>query len=238
MTTPPTAKTLAHPDNYLEGTAKPPAHRRRTVRRRASLASRRAARTRRPRFLRHQHQRRYARRDGRALGRDGGRAPHGRLRSHRAVPHDDRSSLGRRCLPRRDAACERERPMRRGHDSRHLQAWLDEPDRPLRGLPGVARHALVTIEHVAPLLAVLLVAVWVLVLAVGHVRRRRLASGSRQVTIGVPPDVDPGGALLLWSALHDLLRPRLARLLGGQPHLAWEVAASETGTTFRVWVPE
>ncbi len=58
------------------------------------------------------------------------------------------------------------------------------------------------------------------------------------MTIGVPPDVDPGGALLLWSALHDLLRPRLARLLSGQPHLAWEVAASETGTTFRVWVPE
>jgi hypothetical protein len=128
--------------------------------------------------------------------------------------------------------------MRRGHDSRHLQAWLDEPDRPLRGLPGVARHALVTVEHVAPLLAVLLVAVWVLVLVVGRVRRRRLASGSRQVTIGVPPDVDPGGALLLWSALHDLLRPRLARLLGGQPHLAWEVAASEKGTVFRVWVPE
>ncbi len=58
------------------------------------------------------------------------------------------------------------------------------------------------------------------------------------MTIGVPPDVDAGGALLLWSALHDLLRPRLARLLGGQPHLAWEVAASEMGTVFRVWVPE
>lgn len=128
--------------------------------------------------------------------------------------------------------------MRRGRDSHHLQAWLDEPDRPLRALPGLAQHALVTVEHVAPLLAVLLVAVWALVLAVGRVRRRRLSEGARQVTIGVPPDVDAGGALLLWSALHDLLRPRLARLLGGQPHLAWEVAASEMGTVFRVWVPE
>jgi hypothetical protein len=128
--------------------------------------------------------------------------------------------------------------VRRGRHNRHLQAWLDEPDRPLRGLPGLAHHALVTVEHVAPILVVILVAVWALSLAVGRTRRRRLAEGSRQVTIGVPPDVDPGGALLLWSALHDLLRPRLARLLSGQPHLAWEVAASETGTTFRVWVPE
>ena len=106
------------------------------------------------------------------------------------------------------------------------------------GSPALLGTRLLTVEHVAPILAVMLVAVWVLVLVVGRVRRRRLASGSRQVTIGVPPDVDPGGALLLWSALHDLLRPRLARLLGGQPHLAWEVAASETGTVFRVWVPE
>ena len=128
--------------------------------------------------------------------------------------------------------------MRRGRHNRHFQAWLDEPDRPLRGLPGLAYHALVTVEHVAPLLVVILVAVWALALTVGRARRRRLARGSRQMTIGVPPDVDPGGALLLWSALHDLLRPRLARLLSGQPHLAWEVAASETGTTFRVWVPE
>jgi hypothetical protein len=128
--------------------------------------------------------------------------------------------------------------VRRGQHNRHLQAWLDEPERPLRGLPGLAHHALVTVEHVAPILVVILVAVWALALTVGRARRRRLARGSRQVTIGVPPDVDPGGALLLWSALHDLLRPRLARLSGGQPHLAWEVAASETGTTFRVWVPE
>jgi hypothetical protein len=128
--------------------------------------------------------------------------------------------------------------MRRAAQDRHLQAWLNEPDRPLRGLPVLAHHALVTAEQLAPILAVILACSGALVLAVARVRRRRLAVGARQVRIGVPPDVDPGGALLLWSALHDLLRPRLARLLGGQPHLAWEVVASEAGTTFRVWVPE
>jgi Helicase HerA, central domain/TraM recognition site of TraD and TraG len=128
--------------------------------------------------------------------------------------------------------------MRRTAHDRHLQAWLDEPDRPLRGLPVLAHHALVTVEQLAPILAMILACLGALALAVARVRRRRLAVGARQVRIGVPPDVDPGGALLLWSALHDLLRPRLARLLGGQPHLAWEVAASEMGTTFRVWVPE
>jgi hypothetical protein len=128
--------------------------------------------------------------------------------------------------------------MRRAAQDRHLQAWLNEPDRPLRGLPVLAHHALVTAEQLAPILAVILACSGALVLAVARVRRRRLAVGARQVRIGVPPDVDPGGALLLWSALHDLLRPRLARLFGGQPHLAWEVAASEAGTTFRVWVPE
>ena len=93
-----------------------------------------------------------------------------------------------------------------------------------------------TVEHVAPILGVLLAWSVALVLAIGRVRRRRLAVGARQVTIGVPPDVEPGGALLLWSALHDLLRPRLARLLAGQPHLAWEVAAARRDH-FRVWVP-
>jgi hypothetical protein len=119
-----------------------------------------------------------------------------------------------------------------------LQSWLEEPDRPLRGIPVLAHHALVTGEQLAPIVLGAAAIVLVVRLAAGRVKRRRLASGARLIRIGVPPEVDPAGALLLWSALHDLLRPRLARLLGGQPHLAWEVAASETGTTFGVWVPE
>ncbi len=124
------------------------------------------------------------------------------------------------------------------HTGRRVAGWLYEPDRPLRGLPDLARHALVSVEHVAPILGVVLAGLGALVLVVGRVRRRRLARGSRLVRIGVPPDVDPNGAVLLWSALHDLLRPHLTRLLTGQPHLAWEIAASEAGTIFRVWVPQ
>jgi hypothetical protein len=128
------------------------------------------------------------------------------------------------------------KPDSRRH-ARKLEKLLDEPGRPLHSLAPLAHHALSAIEHFAPALlaAALLLAAAGLVF--GHVRRRRLARGARVVTVGVPPEVDTGGALLLWSALHDLIRPRLSRLLSGQPHLCWEVVASEAGTTFRVWVP-
>ncbi|HWX97588.1 MAG TPA: type IV secretion system DNA-binding domain-containing protein [Solirubrobacteraceae bacterium] len=126
----------------------------------------------------------------------------------------------------------------RAHPARHLESWLQEPDRPLRELPKLARHALLSAWQLAPILAALVVGVSLLGVVVSRVRRRRLARGARLVRIGVPPEVDSSGAALLWSALHDLLRPRLARLLTGQPHLAWEIAASEAGTIFRVWVPQ
>ena len=74
-------------------------------------------------------------------------------------------------------------------------------------------------------------------IVLGRLRERRLANGARLIAIGVPPDVEPEGALLLWSALHDLLRPRLARLLAGQPQLAWEIVAGRGGSEFRLWVP-
>jgi Type IV secretion-system coupling protein DNA-binding domain/TraM recognition site of TraD and TraG len=128
------------------------------------------------------------------------------------------------------------KPDSRRH-ARRLEKLLDEPGRPLHSLASLAHHALSAIEHFAPALlaAALMLAAAVLVL--GHVRRRRLARGARVVTVGVPPEVDTGGAVLLWSALHDLIRPRLSRLMNGQPHLSWEVVASEAGTRFRVWVP-
>jgi hypothetical protein len=31
--------------------------------------------------------------------------------------------------------------------------------------------------------------------------------------------------------------PRRARLLGGQPQIAWEIAADNGGRQFRVWIP-
>ena len=70
-----------------------------------------------------------------------------------------------------------------------------------------------------------------------RLRERRLADGARLLQLAVPPELDLEGALLLWSALHDLLRPRLARLFGGQPQLAWEIAADNAGSRFRLWIP-
>ena len=74
-------------------------------------------------------------------------------------------------------------------------------------------------------------------LALARLRERRIARGARMLQLAVPPELEAEGALLLWSALHDLLRPRLARLLGGQPQLAWEIAADRGGSQFRLWIP-
>jgi len=125
-----------------------------------------------------------------------------------------------------------------GHrPARHFD-WLENPSRSLRGLPRLGYHMLPIVEHVWPFFAVTLAGIGVVGLVVRRARRRRLARGARLVQIGVPPNVQPQGALLLWSALHDLLLGQIARLLIGQPHLAWEISASETGTIFRLWVPE
>ncbi len=124
---------------------------------------------------------------------------------------------------------------RRHH--RAVERLLDEPGRPLHSLASIAHHVLAIGERVAPVLAGTTAAVGLALVVLSAVRRRRLARGARVVTIGVPPEVDTAGALLLWSTLHDLIRPRVSRLLSGQPHLAWEILAGEAGTTFRVWVP-
>ncbi|HTB49747.1 MAG TPA: hypothetical protein VK701_02105, partial [Solirubrobacteraceae bacterium] len=108
----------------------------------------------------------------------------------------------------------------------------------MRILPTLAHHALSTVERVSPILVAVALLLGAIVIAARRARRRRLARNARLVQIGVPPDIDSAGAALLWSALHDILRPRWARMLGGQPHLAWEIAASEAGTTFRLWSPE
>jgi len=127
------------------------------------------------------------------------------------------------------------RPHHRGPQ---VQQWLDEPNRPLRALPTLAHHALSTVGHFLPIVAVFAAGVLALVVLLARVRRWRLARGARLVRIGIPPEVKPQGALLLWSALHDLLLPNPARLLTGQPHLSWEIAASEEGTMFQLWVPK
>ncbi len=127
------------------------------------------------------------------------------------------------------------------HPSQHqpgIGRLLANPDRPIHRLLPLLRHALRSGEQVAPFLLATAATLLVCGLLLRRVRSRRLARGARVIQIGVPPQVQAGGAVLLWAALHDLIRPRLARLAGGQPHLSWEITAGETGTTFRVWVPE
>ncbi len=114
----------------------------------------------------------------------------------------------------------------------------------LRDPGGAVAHALhlsvQVLEQALPFIAAGTGVLLALALALSEVRRRRgrrLAAGARLVRIAVPPEVDPQAAVLLWKTLHDLLRPRLARLLQGQPHLGWEISADRGGSAFRLWLP-
>jgi hypothetical protein len=118
---------------------------------------------------------------------------------------------------------------------RHL---LHDPEDASHALANLAHQLLEHVAALAPELAAGALAVGLAVWLLGRLRDRRASRAGRMIDIGVPPDVDPDGALLLWSALHDLLRPRLRRLLGGQPHLSWEIAAGRDGTAFRIWIPQ
>jgi hypothetical protein len=109
---------------------------------------------------------------------------------------------------------------------------------------GELLHALTVVERSAAHLLPLAIAVGALAAALlvtrlllARMRERRLARGARLLELAVPPELDAEGGLLLWSALHDLLRPRFARLFGGQPQLAWEIAADRGGSRFQLWLP-
>lgn len=67
-------------------------------------------------------------------------------------------------------------------------------------------------------------------------RNARLSRDSRAFRILPGPDVGPEGAVLLWMALHALLRPPWKRLMFGQPHLSWEVFANGHDADIRLWV--
>jgi hypothetical protein len=110
----------------------------------------------------------------------------------------------------------------------------------LRNPPHELAHGLALLTQLLPIaLAVLACAIATLVAraVLSRVRDARRAQGARLLELAVPPELDPEGALLLWSSLHDLLRPRMARLFAGQPQLAWEIAADERGSRFRIWIP-
>ena len=124
-----------------------------------------------------------------------------------------------------------------GKHASPLVRFLRDPSRELaRALSLVEHHA----AHFLPIaiaLCACATALLVTRLLLARIRERRLADGARLLQLAVPPELDVEGALLLWSALHDLLRPRLARLFGGQPQLAWEIAADNAGSRFRLWIP-
>jgi hypothetical protein len=114
----------------------------------------------------------------------------------------------------------------------------------LRNPGGNLGRALAALEHVAVHLwpfalaaCALAAALLIGAILIARLRQQRGAAEARLVQLAVPPVVEVEGALLLWSALHDLLRPRFARLLGGQPQLAWEIAADRGGSQFRLWLP-
>jgi hypothetical protein len=123
---------------------------------------------------------------------------------------------------------------------KHSSPLVRFPRNPARELA----HVLAALERVAVHLlpfalagCALVVALLVARLLIARLREQRLARGARLLRLAVPPELEVEGALLLWSALHDLLRPRLARLFAGQPQLAWEIAADRGGSQFRIWVP-
>ena len=118
-----------------------------------------------------------------------------------------------------------------------LVRYLRDPSLLFQDALEFARDALGVVIDVALVAGGMALALVVTAVVLGRLRERRLAAGARLIAIGVPPEVEPEGARLLWSALHDLLRPRLARLLSGQPQLAWEIAAGRGGSEFRIWVP-
>ena len=118
-----------------------------------------------------------------------------------------------------------------------LVRFLRDPSHQLAHAAATVGHALVHLLPLALLASLIVAALFVTRLVLARVRERRLARGARLLELAVPPEPEVDGALLLWSSLHDLLRPRVARLVGGQPQLAWEIAADHAGTRFRLWAP-
>jgi Type IV secretion-system coupling protein DNA-binding domain/TraM recognition site of TraD and TraG len=122
-------------------------------------------------------------------------------------------------------------------DKSKLGRLLRDPTAPLDNFTDRLRESAADLVAVLPTVAAVAGAILLAGLALRRFREHRLGQGARLLSIGVPPVVEPGGAALLWSTLHDLLRPRVRRLMLGQPHLAWEIAASRAGTVLRLWVP-
>jgi|SRR6266540_1758316 len=119
-----------------------------------------------------------------------------------------------------------------------LVRFLRDPGRSLEHAHDAAQQQAGLAVRIGAVAGGVALALLLVRLVLTRVRERRLARGARLIQLAVPPQLEPEGALLLWSALHDLLRPRYTRLLAGQPQLAWEIAADRGGSQFRIWVPQ
>jgi Helicase HerA, central domain len=156
--------------------------------------------------------------------------------------------VGRHWVPVRDLLTENTGPRRlvslpegavsgRPPGGRAMDRWLENPSRVLHMLPSLTHRAVPFAEHIMPIAVAALLALGMVTWLGRRLRRRHVASKSRLVLIGAPPSAEPQRALLLWSAMHDLLVGQVRRMLLGQPHLSWELSADERGTTFRIWAP-
>lgn len=121
--------------------------------------------------------------------------------------------------------------------------------------PAPATHAAGLIHHPAALLhsldqiaatwatpilgdVITVISLYVLVRArIRERRNRSFAQDARVVEISAPPEAPLTGGEALWANLLGLHRPRTARLLHGQPHVAFEYCFTPDGHTIRLWVP-
>jgi hypothetical protein len=125
-------------------------------------------------------------------------------------------------------------PTASGPLARYLAHPGAETARLLHHLSSLAGHLGVT---AGAALAGIAVAATVSVSAIRRRQARLLVDGARLVQVLAPPDVDPQGPTTLWTNLVALLRPAWRRALGGQPHLGFELVASDAGLTISLWVP-
>jgi hypothetical protein len=123
------------------------------------------------------------------------------------------------------------------HAASPLARLIANPGTPLKALTHHMHQLIVTVEGLLPWVASAIAVILVFATVAGRLRDRRVGRDARVIRVGVPPEVESGGAELLWSVLHDILRPPFKRLLEGQPHLSWEITADEFGTAFQLWVP-
>lgn len=116
-----------------------------------------------------------------------------------------------------------------------LARWLlQQPDQHTSPLP-IADAVLGHAAFVAIGMVFVLIGVVVFVVT-RRAHQRSLCGDGWALEIEVPPTADASGALVLWTNLHDLLRPRWRRFWDGQPHVVFELVWNPS-LRFRIWAP-